>query len=65
MAQIVTSVPPDIVSGSGRAITPRPVAPTERDARDDLRLILQKQIVIQWLEASFHCMERENRGSDR
>jgi hypothetical protein len=25
--------------------------------------ILQKQIGIQWLEASFHCMEREERGS--
>jgi hypothetical protein len=32
--------------------------------RNDLQLILQKQTMIQWLEASFRCMERETRGSD-
>jgi hypothetical protein len=36
----------------------------ESEAPSDLRIDPPKVDRIQWLEASFRCMEREKRGSD-
>jgi hypothetical protein len=42
-----------------------PIQPGKATSASDLQsLILEKWTMIQWLEASFRCMEREKRGSD-